>query len=60
MQPQAINIKDYTYTLPTEKIAIFPLPNRDDSKLLLIENDSLKEDIFYRMFDVSLHFYQGF
>jgi S-adenosylmethionine:tRNA ribosyltransferase-isomerase len=45
MQPQEINIKDYTYTLPTEKIAIFPLPNRDDSKLLLIENDSLKEDI---------------
>ena len=46
MQPQAINIKDYTYTLPTEKIALFPLPNRDDSKLLLIENDSLKEDIY--------------
>lgn len=46
MQPQTIKIKDYTYTLPTEKIAIFPLPNRDDAKLLVIENDSLKEDVY--------------
>ena len=46
MQPQTIKIKDYTYHLPIEKIAEFPLPNRDDAKLLVVENDVFKEDVY--------------
>src|SRR5258705_6641621 len=30
-----ININDYTYTLPEERIALHPLPDRDQSKLLV-------------------------
>ncbi|MCF8341079.1 MAG: S-adenosylmethionine:tRNA ribosyltransferase-isomerase [Chitinophagaceae bacterium] len=46
MKPNAIKIKDFNYLLPNEKIAVFPLANRDDSKLLIVENDTLKEDIY--------------
>jgi len=35
-----INIKDYSYPLPEERIAKFPLENRDDSKLLLFIDDN--------------------
>jgi len=37
-----ISIKDYTYQLPDEKIAKFPLENRDDSKLLYRQNSGIK------------------
>ncbi len=30
-----LNIQDYTYDLPHDRIAIYPLPNRDESKLLV-------------------------
>ncbi|HRT80348.1 MAG TPA: S-adenosylmethionine:tRNA ribosyltransferase-isomerase, partial [Bacteroidales bacterium] len=40
-----ININDYDYNLPEEKIAKYPLPNRDESKLLIFNND-IKSDIF--------------
>ena len=46
MKPESIKIKDFNYLLPNEKIAVFPLANRDDSKLLIVENDTLKEDIY--------------
>ena len=37
-----ILIKDYTYPLTAEKIAKYPLENRDDSKLLYQDNGSIK------------------
>jgi S-adenosylmethionine:tRNA ribosyltransferase-isomerase len=40
-----ISIKEYTYTLPEEKIAKFPLNNRSDSKLLVF-NKSIVEKKF--------------
>jgi S-adenosylmethionine:tRNA ribosyltransferase-isomerase len=48
MRPQDINIKDYNYELPDEKIAKFPLEQRDASKLLqykagIISDHSFKE-----------------
>ena len=46
MHPKNISIKDYTYTLPEEKIAKYPLEERDDSKLLLYKNGVIKEDIY--------------
>jgi len=43
---QHININDYDYTLPSDRIAKFPLPQRDQSKLLLYNNGQVSEDIF--------------
>ena len=41
-----ISINDYNYTLPEEKIALFPLENRDESKLLIYKNAQIKNDVF--------------
>ncbi len=42
-----ILIRDYTYILPEEKIAVYPLDKRDDSKLLVYTNNNVcKEDVF--------------
>jgi S-adenosylmethionine:tRNA ribosyltransferase-isomerase len=43
---QNILIKDYTYELPAERIAQFPLKERDTSKLLIYDNGNIYEDIF--------------
>lgn len=41
-----IRIEDYTYDLPDERIAKFPLPERDASKLLVYEEGKIKETLF--------------
>jgi S-adenosylmethionine:tRNA ribosyltransferase-isomerase len=53
MNPGNIHISDYTYTLPEEKIARYPLPERDMSKLLLCRQGQITEDI-YRNIDEYL------
>ena len=39
-----ININDYNYNLPDEKIAKYPLAERDMSKLLVFDGDKIDED----------------
>lgn len=46
MHPKKISIADYTYGLPAERIAAFPLAERDASKLLLYKNGSIREDVY--------------
>lgn len=41
-----INIENYNYDLPEDKIAKFPLESRDESKLLVIENEVVSERLF--------------
>ncbi|MEN8120929.1 MAG: S-adenosylmethionine:tRNA ribosyltransferase-isomerase [Bacteroidota bacterium] len=41
-----ISIKDYTYNLPDERIAKYPLENRDDSKLIYGVNSDIKNTRF--------------
>lgn len=41
-----IRIEAYNYTLPERRIAKFPLPVRDQSKLLIYNKGTIKEDIF--------------
>jgi len=41
-----IKIKNFTYDLPDEKIAKFPLPVRDQSKLLIYRDTKISEDVF--------------
>ncbi len=49
--PSLIAITDYTYDLPQEKIANYPLENRDASKLLLYKNEEISETIFKNIAD---------
>jgi S-adenosylmethionine:tRNA ribosyltransferase-isomerase len=44
--PKNISIHDFDYELPNERIALFPLENRDQSKLLIFKNDQITEDRF--------------
>jgi S-adenosylmethionine:tRNA ribosyltransferase-isomerase len=53
MQPKNISIKDYSYALPEEKIARYPLAERDASKLLIYKEGEITEDI-YRNIDTHL------
>jgi S-adenosylmethionine:tRNA ribosyltransferase-isomerase len=46
MHPKQISIKEYSYSLPEEKIATYPLSKRDDSKLLIYEEGNISEDIY--------------
>jgi len=47
--PRNIYIKDYTYHLPVEKIALFPLAKRDSSKLLIYKDGNIREDVFHNL-----------
>jgi len=46
MHPRNLSIKDFDYNLPEEKIAVYPLPERDQSKLLIYKNGHISEDIY--------------
>lgn len=44
--PKHIKISEFSYPLPDERIAKFPLPVRDCSKLLLYRHGEVSEDVF--------------
>ena len=46
ISPKEIEIKDYDYDLPAERIASYPLPQRDESKLLIYRNENIETDVF--------------
>jgi S-adenosylmethionine:tRNA ribosyltransferase-isomerase len=41
-----ILIKEFNYDLPEDRIARYPLANRDSSKLLIYKNGNISQDIF--------------
>ena len=49
MDTKHIHISDYNYALPEERIAKFPLPHRDHSKLLIYDKGEVKEDLFFNL-----------
>jgi S-adenosylmethionine:tRNA ribosyltransferase-isomerase len=53
MHPKKISILDYTYELPNEKIARYPLEERHQSKLLVYKEGAITEGI-YRDLDEHL------
>ena len=46
MHPKELLISDFTYSLPQERIAGFPLPKRDESKLIHYRNGIITESIY--------------
>ncbi len=46
-----INIEDFNYSLPDERIAKYPLIERDSSKLLIYKNKQISENIFKNISD---------
>lgn len=44
-----ILIKDYSYALPAERIALFPLPERDQSKLLVYKKGKIDHSTFKQL-----------
>lgn len=44
--PRNISINDFTYSLPEERIAKYPLAERDASKLLIYKNGEIKTDTY--------------
>ena len=48
---QNINIAEYDYPLPDERIAKYPLPERDASKLLVLKDNKISEDHFRNIGD---------
>ncbi len=46
MHPKYLSINDFSYSLPEERIAKYPLAERDASKLLVFKNGQLKDDTY--------------
>jgi S-adenosylmethionine:tRNA ribosyltransferase-isomerase len=46
MHPKELSIKDFTYELPDERIARYPLTERDQSKLLIYRKGQIAESIY--------------
>ena len=46
MNPKHIRIADYAYPLPDERIAKYPLPRRDSSKLLIYDHGAISHRTF--------------
>jgi S-adenosylmethionine:tRNA ribosyltransferase-isomerase len=51
MHPKDISIQDFTYHLPDEKIALHPIEQRDQSKLLVYKNGIIAEDRYFNIQD---------
>jgi len=49
--PRHIRISDYNYPLPDERIAKFPIAQRDHSKLLVYHKGEVSQDVFYHLPD---------
>lgn len=56
MHPAQLHIQDFTYNLPEHRIAKYPLPERDESKLLVYKQGEITED---RYRNITAHIPEG-
>ncbi|MFM8361871.1 MAG: S-adenosylmethionine:tRNA ribosyltransferase-isomerase, partial [Haliscomenobacter sp.] len=50
--PRDIHIQEYRYDLPDERIARFPLPERDAARLLVYRQGHIRESVFRELPDL--------
>ena len=46
MDPKDLSIQDFDYHLPDEKIALYPLNERDSSRLMVYQQGGIRDEIF--------------
>lgn len=51
MRPPEIYIKDFQYPLPVDRIAAYPLAERDQSKMLIYQNGEIRSNFFKNLVD---------
>lgn len=59
MNPKKLSIQDFTYDLPQEKIAVYPLDKRDESKLAIIDHGKISSSQYKNiphLLDGKYHF----
>lgn len=56
MDPKQLQIKNFNYTLPEERIAVYPLANRDASRLLVYRQGDIVQDVYH---NVATHLPEG-
>lgn len=56
LHPRELRIEDYTYELPDERIAKYPLAQRDVSKLLVYDKGNMQEDSYQ---NIAQHIPEG-
>lgn len=49
--PRQISIQEYNYHLPADRIASHPLPERDQSKLLVYKDGDIRESVYKQLAD---------
>ena len=49
MDTKHVKISDYNYDLPDERIAKFPIAQRDHSKLLVYKHGEVSDDVFHHL-----------
>lgn len=54
MDTKEIHISDYNYELEDDRIAKFPMAERDHSKLLIYNKGVVGEDVFYNLPSIYL------
>jgi len=50
MLPQGIDINDYDYILPDDRIAQYPAEERDKSQLLVFRHNEISKDFFHNIY----------
>ncbi len=50
MHPKELSVHDFTYELPEQQIARYPLPERDSSRLLIYKQGALQESIYRNIY----------
>jgi S-adenosylmethionine:tRNA ribosyltransferase-isomerase len=56
MHPKNLSISSYNYHLPDDRIAKYPLPERDQSKLLVYKSGKIEETVYA---DINSHLPEG-
>ncbi len=52
MKQKQIRIQDYNYELPTELIALYPLPQRDEARVIVYRDGAITEKVFSQVADI--------